>query len=73
MTLEQKLGLTLLDMRKARHLSQDQFAQKAGISRRYLSDIENGHRDVSLSILQSLARVVGMSATELLLEVEYNL
>lgn len=41
--------------------TQDQLAQKAGISKSFLSDLENGKRSVSAHNLLDLARALGVS------------
>jgi transcriptional regulator with XRE-family HTH domain len=41
--------------------TQDQLAQKAGISKSFLSDLENGKRSVSANNLLDIARALGVS------------
>ena len=41
--------------------TQDQLAQKAGISKSFLSDLENGKRSVSANNLLDIARVLSVS------------
>jgi len=41
--------------------TQDQLAQKSGISKSFLSDLENGKRSVSADNLLDIARVLGVS------------
>lgn len=41
--------------------TQDQLAQKAGISKSFLSDLENGKRSVSADNLLDIARVLSLS------------
>jgi y4mF family transcriptional regulator len=41
--------------------TQDQLAQKAGISKSFLSDLENGKRSVSADNLLEIARVLSLS------------
>lgn len=43
-----------------------ELAEVVGISRPFLSHIENGKRECSLAILQRAARALGVSACELL-------
>lgn len=47
MTLQEKLGKAIIQLRKQRGLAQEQFANEAEIDRRYMSDIENGKRNIS--------------------------
>lgn len=41
--------------------TQDVLAQKAGISKSFLSDVENGKRSIGAETLLDLARVLGLS------------
>src|SRR5436305_12223163 len=41
--------------------TQDQLALKAGISKRFLSDLENGKRSVGAENLLDIARALGVS------------
>lgn len=70
MTLQEKLGITIVRFRKERGLSQEKFALEADIDRRYMSDLENGRRNPSLEILEKIAKQLGISLSDLFLEVE---
>ena len=70
MTIEQKFGATIVRLRKERNLSQERFAGEAGVSTRYMSDVENGIRNVSLDIIEKIAKQLGLSISELFAEVE---
>lgn len=49
--------------RLAHGLTQDQVAAAAGISRKTLSDFENGRSGITLANLQRLLRAVGLELT----------
>ena len=52
--------------RKAMDMSQTQFAQKAGMSRNYLSLIENGNaRNISLDYMIKIADVLDVTVGSL--------
>lgn len=70
MTIEQKFGATIVRLRKERNLSQERFAGEAGVSTRYMSDVENGIRNVSLDIIEKIAKQLGLSISQLFAEVE---
>ena len=70
MTLQEKVGKTIIQLRKERGLSQDTFAFEAGIDRRYMSDIENGKRNISLDILERVCQKLGIKISELFVAVE---
>ncbi len=61
-----KFGLRIKELRLARHLSQEAFADECGFDRTYISGIERGLRNVSLINLDLLARCLGMSLSKLL-------
>ena len=70
MTIQEKVGKTIIKLRKERGMSQETFAYESGIDRRYMSDIENGKRNISLDILERVADKLGIKLSEFFLEVE---
>ncbi len=60
-----RLGRRVRDLRKARQLSQEDFAAECGLDRTYISGIERGVRNVSLRNLDLIARTLGLSLSEL--------
>ncbi len=70
MTIQEKLGKAIVQLRKERNLSQEIFAYDAGIDRRYMSDIENGKRNISLDILERISQKLGLKISELFAIVE---
>ena len=65
MTLQEKLGKAIVLLRKQRGLAQEKFANDAEIDRRYMSDIENGKRNISIDVIERLAKCLGMRVSEL--------
>lgn len=57
----QKVGDRIKHKRLELGLSQDALAEKAGISKSFLSDLERGTRNVGAETLLDLGRAVGMS------------
>ena len=57
MTFSQKLGKRIKELRKKSSLSQDQVAEQAGISGKYLGEVERGEVNVSVVILSKIALV----------------
>ena len=70
MTIQEKVGKTIIKLRKEQGMSQETFAYESGIDRRYMSDIENGKRNISLDILERIADKLGIKLSELFLKVE---
>ena len=64
--LLKKIGKNIRLLRKQAGLSQIDLAVAAGIDRAYLSEIENGHRNITIMLLQNLATVLNVSLEELL-------
>ena len=61
-----KLGKRVRVLRLDRGWTQEELAHRSGLNRSYMSDIERGRSDVSLSTLQKIARPLGISLAELL-------
>ena len=53
-------------LRVGKELSQEAFADEAGIHRTYVSDIERGTRNPTITIVERLAAALGVAASELL-------
>ena len=64
MTIQEKVGKTIIKLRNERGMSQETFAYESGIDRRYMSDIENGKRNISLDILERVAIKLGISLSD---------
>ena len=56
--IEKRFGEAVRHWRNRRRLSQEQLAQRAGVHRTYVSDIERGMRNVSLQNIEKLARAL---------------
>ncbi|WP_211746395.1 helix-turn-helix transcriptional regulator [Paenibacillus sp. Marseille-Q4541] len=52
---KKKLGKVIQDQRKQKHMRQYQVSEKTGLSRNYISDIENGRYMPSVETLAKLA------------------
>jgi transcriptional regulator with XRE-family HTH domain len=58
MNIKQKFGIKLRQLRLERALSQEKLAHLAEIDRTYLPGIEKGERNVSLSVIEKLAKAL---------------
>ncbi len=63
-------GTQLRRLREAAGLTQEDLAERAGIHRTYLSDIERGGRNVSLINIERLAQALDQRLSELFQLVE---
>ena len=61
-----KIGLKIAYYRKRKALKQMEVAEKAGISRSYLSKIETGKAQCSVPVLLQIAQVLNVDAGILL-------
>ena len=70
MPLQNNIGPTIRALRAQRNVSQEKLALETGIGRRYMSDIENGRRNVSLETIEKLAGFFEICASELVRRIE---
>ncbi len=66
MDIRRILGRNLARLRRERELSQEAFADLAGLHRTYISGIERGVRNPTITIVQKLAEALDVSVAELL-------
>ena len=66
MDVRKKFGKRLRALREARGWSQEEFADRAGLHRTYVSAVERGVRNPTLSVLERLANALGIKLSELL-------
>lgn len=65
------IGVVAANVRRARKLaglSQEALALEAGVDRTYVSQVERGKRNVTISVLARLARALRTKPDQLLLE-----
>jgi transcriptional regulator with XRE-family HTH domain len=62
------VGRQVRSLRKAAGLTQAEAADRCDIFRTYLSRIENGTANLTLSVLLTLATTLGVKVTDLLVE-----
>ena len=61
-----KLGLNLKRIRTKKAISQGDIARELGVSRGFVSTIENGKTNPTLSTIAKIAKALGVSTNELL-------
>ena len=64
MDIKQKVGNRIRELRKNLELSQEALALKAEVDRTYVTDVENGRRNVSLEIIERLIKALNVSIAE---------
>ena len=66
MTPIETMAMRLKTLRKARGMSQEALAERAGISRTYLARLETARQDPTLSTLEKLAKALKVPIEKLL-------
>ena len=61
-----QMGARIRKLRKVRKMSQADLARKARLTRVYVTRLEAGRQDPSLSTINALAKALGVPVTELL-------
>lgn len=64
MSLRERVGRNLQDLRRARDLSQEKLALMADLDRGYVGKIENSHYSVSVDTLEQLAKALEVDPSE---------
>ncbi len=66
MEIRARLAANVRKAREAKGWSQEDYADRAGIHRTYVSDIERGRRNPTITVVEKLAGPFEMTASELL-------
>jgi transcriptional regulator with XRE-family HTH domain len=61
-----RLGRNVRKLREEKGWSQEDYADRAGIHRTYVSDIERGRRNPTITVVEKLAMPFQLSASELI-------
>ena len=64
--VRQRLARNLRKLRLAKGLSQETFADEAGLHRTYVSDLERGSRNPTISVVEKIARALEVPIGKLL-------
>jgi transcriptional regulator with XRE-family HTH domain len=64
--LRGQLGTRLKQLRKARRLTQEQLAERAGLSYKFIGEIERGRGNPTLTTLAALGEALGVPLIDLL-------
>jgi transcriptional regulator with XRE-family HTH domain len=65
MRLQDRVGLNVQDLRRAKRLSQEELADRSKIHQTYLSGVETGKRNPSLLVLERIAIAPGVDPEDL--------
>ena len=62
----QRFGDRIKELRLERGWTQEDLSEKAGVGRVFVSQLENGHKDVCLGVIEALADSFKVSIAELM-------
>jgi transcriptional regulator with XRE-family HTH domain len=65
MDIKESFGLRIQGLRKVRGMSQEKLASLSELDRSYISSIEQGKRNVSLEVMDKLAKSLEIHIKEL--------
>jgi transcriptional regulator with XRE-family HTH domain len=68
MDIRRRVGLNVRKFREERGLSQEELAFECGIHRTYISGVERGVRNPTVTVVQKIARALKQPASRLLEE-----
>jgi len=72
MDIKLKIGQRIKKLRKGIGLSQESLAYKAEVDRTYVTDVENGRRNVSVEILERLIIALDVSLSDFFKSKEFK-
>lgn len=64
MDIKLKVGKRIKELRNELEISQEALGLKAEVDRTYVTDVENGRRNVSVEILEKLIKALEVSIAE---------
>ena len=65
-TSAQKFGENMKKIRLEKGMSQGDIRRELGLDRAYISNVENGKQNLTLSTMEKVAKVLGVSVDQLL-------
>lgn len=66
MEIRERLSLNMRRLRQSKGWSQEEFAHQAGLHRTYVSDLERGARNPTITVVDKLAVALGVPVGALL-------
>ena len=72
MTIQERIGNRITQLRKEKKLSQQKFAYEADIERSFLTHIEKGRKNISVGTLERIFNALDISFKEFFDSKEFN-
>ena len=70
MSIQEKFGKRVRELRNKKNVSQEALAFKAGIDRTYMTSVENGKRNISIQNIEKIIRALGVTMSEFFSEIK---
>lgn len=64
MDINQQFGSRLIELRRERKMTQEKLAVLSGLTRVYISGIEQGKRNISLEVIAQLAKALEIKISQ---------
>ncbi len=64
MTIQEKTGQRIKQIRKQQSLSQEALGFEAQVHRTYINDLENGRRNVTIKVLDRIVKALDVSLSD---------
>ncbi len=64
MDIQEKFGSRIRELRKKKKWTQEELAHQAGIDRTYMTDVENGKRNIGIQNIEKLLNALEVSFAE---------
>jgi transcriptional regulator with XRE-family HTH domain len=65
MSITKKFGASVAGRRREQGLTQEALADKAGLARSYMSDVERGARNPTIVVVERIATALGVRPSQL--------
>ena len=70
MDIKRKFGQRVKKLRQEKGLSQEALANEANLNRTYIPSIEKGERNVSITVIEKIAKALKIKITDLFSGIE---
>ena len=72
MKITEKIGLRIKELRIELSYSQQELSYRSDIDRTYITQVENGKRNISIINIEKVAKALGVSMKELFNNEKFN-
>lgn len=70
--IRKRIGQTIVELRRRKGVPQQQICDYSGLSQKYISDIENGKRNLGIDTIVMITNYFNISIGDFFLEVEHE-